>query len=194
MAMADKFCPNCGTALSAKHVGGRERAACSACGQVRFGRFSLGAGGLLLHEGRVLLVQRGEEPGRGRWTLPGGYVEEDETPEVAVAREAFEETGLRVRVTNLLAVRHTLRDEDQNAYYVFEVALAGPAEITVDGTETVRAGFFAPEEFDSLGDLAGLSRWIMERYTVGSGLRRVLNAEQIKPLSGRQWSLFGVAE
>jgi ADP-ribose pyrophosphatase YjhB (NUDIX family) len=127
-------------------------------------------------------------------TIPGGYVEEDETPDVAVAREVFEETGLRVQVTNLVAVRHTLRDEDQNAYYVFEVALEGPAEITVDGTETVQAGFFAPEEFDSLGDLAGLSRWIVERFAPGAGLRRVRNAEQIKPLSGRQWSLFGVAE
>lgn len=192
--MADKFCPNCGTALTAKHVGGRERGVCSDCNHVRFGRFSLAAGGLLIHQGRVLLVQRGEEPGRGRWTLPGGYVEEDETPDLAVAREVFEETSLRVRVTNLLAVRHTLRDDDQNAYYVFEVSLEGPAEITVDGIETVQAGFFAPEEFEMIGDVAGLSRWMVARYAPGSGLRRVLNAEQIKPLSGRQWSLFGVVD
>src|SRR5689334_13278702 len=192
--MTNKFCPSCGTALVAKHVGGRERAACSACGHVRFGRFSLAAGGLLIRDGRVLLVQRGEEPGRGRWTLPGGYVEEDETPDVAVIREVFEETGLRVRVTNLLAVRHTLRDDDQNAYYVFEVVLEGPAKIKVDGIETVQAGFFAPDEFDSLGDVAGLSRWMVERYAPNSGLRRVLNADQIKPLSGRQWSLFGMVD
>src|ERR1051325_4806909 len=179
--MTDKFCPKCGTALILKHVGGRERGVCAACNHIRFGRFSLAAGGLLVHQGRVLLVQRGEEPGRGRWTIPGGYVEEDETPDVAVASEVFEETGLSVRVTNLLAVRHTLRDDDQNAYYVFEVTLEGPAEIKVDGTETLQAGFFTPEEFDSIGDVAGLSRWIAERCAVGSGLRRVLNADQIKP-------------
>lgn len=192
--MTDKFCPNCGTALISKYVAGRERGVCSACNHVRFGRFSLAAGGLLVHEGRVLLVQRGEEPGRGRWTLPGGYVEEDETPDLAAAREVFEETGLRVRATNLLAVRHTLREADQNSYYVFETVLEGPAEIKVDGIETVQAGFFALDEFDSVGDVAGLSRWIAERYATGSGLRRVLNADQLKPLSGHQWSLFGVTD
>ena len=52
-------------------------------------------------QGRVLLVQRGREPGRGRWSIPGGRVEIGESDEAAVAREVAEETGLRVEV-----VRH----------------------------------------------------------------------------------------
>ena len=191
--MNDNYCLRCGTALIPKLIGGRERPACPACGYALFGRFSLGVGALLAREGRVLFVQRGEDPGKGRWTIPGGYVEEDETPDAAVVREVFEETGLRVRVTDLLAIRNTLRDNDQNAYYVFRVELDGPAEITVDGTETARAGFFAPEAFDALGDLAPLSRWVAERPAKG-GLMRVPDAGQLTPLVGNQWVLFGITE
>jgi 8-oxo-dGTP diphosphatase len=49
-------------------------------------------------EGRLLLIQRGHDPHRGRWTLPGGRVEAGETLEQAVVREIREETGLDVRV------------------------------------------------------------------------------------------------
>ncbi len=52
-------------------------------------------------DGRVLLIQRGNEPGRGLWSLPGGRVEPGETDPVAVAREVLEETGLEVAVGEL---------------------------------------------------------------------------------------------
>ena len=48
-------------------------------------------------EGRLLLIRRGREPGRGLWSLPGGRVEPGETPAEAVEREVQEETGLEVR-------------------------------------------------------------------------------------------------
>jgi 8-oxo-dGTP diphosphatase len=48
--------------------------------------------------GRIVLVQRGREPGMGLWSVPGGRVEPGESDEAAVVREVVEETGLRVRV------------------------------------------------------------------------------------------------
>ena len=52
-------------------------------------------------DGRVLLIQRGNEPGLGLWSLPGGRVEPGEFDEEAVAREVAEETGLTVTVGKL---------------------------------------------------------------------------------------------
>lgn len=52
--------------------------------------------------GRVLLILRANEPGRGLWSLPGGRIEPGESPEAAVVREVLEETGLEVRVDRLI--------------------------------------------------------------------------------------------
>lgn len=54
--------------------------------------------------GRLLLVRRGKEPQRGRWTVPGGKLEPGETPAQAAVRETFEETGARVRAGRELGV------------------------------------------------------------------------------------------
>ncbi|MCY7373597.1 MAG: NUDIX domain-containing protein [Spirochaetaceae bacterium] len=56
--------------------------------------------GALVHddEGRLLVVRRGRAPGAGRWSVPGGRVEADESDQQAVAREVLEETGLHVTV------------------------------------------------------------------------------------------------
>jgi 8-oxo-dGTP diphosphatase len=64
----------------------------------------VGVGGVVIEQGRALLIRRGSEPLRGEWSIPGGILELGETLEAGVRRELFEETGLDVRVRDLIEV------------------------------------------------------------------------------------------
>ncbi len=59
-------------------------------------------GAVVVHDGRLLLVRRGREPGRGLWSIPGGRLEPGETPAEGCAREVLEETGLAVETGAVL--------------------------------------------------------------------------------------------
>jgi len=64
----------------------------------------VGVGGVVIVDGRALLIRRGSEPLRGQWSIPGGMLELGESLEHGVARELLEETGLVVRVLDLIEV------------------------------------------------------------------------------------------
>jgi len=62
----------------------------------------LGVGGVIIDNARTVLIRRGTEPLRGEWSIPGGTIEIGETLDEAVQRELREETGLEVRVLELI--------------------------------------------------------------------------------------------
>lgn len=62
----------------------------------------IGVGGVIVDRGRTVLIRRGTEPLLGQWSIPGGTIEIGETIEEAVRRELREETGLEVRVLELI--------------------------------------------------------------------------------------------
>jgi ADP-ribose pyrophosphatase YjhB (NUDIX family) len=64
----------------------------------------VGIGGVIIEQGRTLLIRRGGEPLRGEWSIPGGTLEIGETLQEGVARELLEETGVEVRVLELIEV------------------------------------------------------------------------------------------
>ena len=64
----------------------------------------VGVGGVVIEQGRALLIRRGGEPLKGQWSIPGGTLETGETMEEGTRREMEEETGLRVRVVELIEV------------------------------------------------------------------------------------------
>jgi 8-oxo-dGTP diphosphatase len=64
----------------------------------------VGVGAVILRDRQVLLVRRDSEPRRGEWSLPGGMLELGETLRQGVEREVLEETGLRVRVKQVVEV------------------------------------------------------------------------------------------
>ena len=77
---------------------------CGACGQVVYDDPKVAAGVVVEQDGRVLLLERGTEPGKGKWTFPGGYVDRGEQLEDAAVRETREEVGLTVAAGALIGV------------------------------------------------------------------------------------------
>ena len=73
----------------------------------------VGVGGVVIENGRALLIRRGSEPLRGEWSIPGGTLELGESLEQGVARELREETGLEVLVLELIEVFDRIFPEDR---------------------------------------------------------------------------------
>jgi len=82
----------------------------------------LGVGGVVVHQGRVLLVQRGREPLKGQWSLPGGLVEVGESLEAAVIREVEEEAGLDVKPVELIELLDRIHREGERVRYHYVIA------------------------------------------------------------------------
>lgn len=99
-----RYCPRCATALIRELRFGKERPVCPACGWIHFADPKVAAAVLVEQDGAVLLVRRANEPRRGLWTLPAGFVDAGEDPALAAARECLEETGLIVEITGVVEI------------------------------------------------------------------------------------------
>ena len=86
------YCSNCGVKLEVRVINDEERKACPNCSFVHWGNYSVSVGALVIKEGKMLLVRRKHNPGKGKWTNPGGYIEQTELIEQSVMREVLEET------------------------------------------------------------------------------------------------------
>src|ERR671916_1150163 len=89
------FCPRCSGRLGLREIkdGEPERLVCEACGFIFYQGPKLVAATIFELDGGILLTQRAIEPGYGKWTFPGGFVERGERAEAAAEREALEEAG-----------------------------------------------------------------------------------------------------
>ena len=81
----------------------------------------MGVGGVVLIDGRVVLIRRGKEPLRGRWVIPGGTVELGETLHEAVVREMQEETGLLVAPREVVLVFDRIQREGPSVEYHYVI-------------------------------------------------------------------------
>ena len=80
----------------------------------------VGIGGVIVHDGRVVIVKRRFEPLAGQWSIPGGAVEAGETLEACVVREMNEETGFVVEVGPVVEVLDRItRDDEGRVLYHF---------------------------------------------------------------------------
>jgi ADP-ribose pyrophosphatase YjhB (NUDIX family) len=93
-----KFCSNCGSPVARRVPPGDSlpRWVCDQCGSIHYQNPLMVIGTIPEHAGRILLCRRAIEPRYGYWTLPAGFMENDETTAQAAVRETLEEAGARI--------------------------------------------------------------------------------------------------
>lgn len=113
---------------------------------------SLGAGAVVVHDERVLLVRNKYGVTQGRYLLPAGRVNVGELPDHAAARETFEETNLRVAIEGLLGIRIWVMDNgEHNYFFMFRARLlSSPGALQPNLDEVDDARFFSKAEMDAL--------------------------------------------
>jgi ADP-ribose pyrophosphatase YjhB (NUDIX family) len=177
-----RYCPACGAQLqSAPPV------TCRACGARHWRNAKPCAGGLVMRDGRLLLIRRAIDPWRGCWDIPGGFCDPDEHPADAAVREVREEVGLDVRVTGMLGIwMDTYGSESDgepaeatlNCYYL---AAAGDGSPVVDPREATEAAWFAPDDLPEDVAFPGHTRQVLEVWRDAVGSERPTSTPAARP-------------
>lgn len=98
--MSIKFCTQCGHTMT-QHIPEDDdhvRAVCSSCGHVHYENPKMVVGTVPVFQDRILMCKRNIEPRKGCWTLPAGYLENEESVQQGAVRETLEETRVEVRI------------------------------------------------------------------------------------------------
>lgn len=145
------FCPCCAGRLEIRSLkeDEPERLVCGECGFVLYLGPKLVAGAIFELDGGIFLTQRSIEPGYGKWTFPGGFVERGEVVEAAAEREVLEESGLEIEATGVLGLYSY--EGQIPAIVVFEARVTGGEPRALDETMDVKS--FARDELP-WGELA----------------------------------------
>lgn len=134
-----RFCPRCGNSNPSPGVIPFH---CKSCAYANYFGPVAAVGGLVINTNRqLLLVRRAKNPGKGKWGLPGGFIDSGETAEVAVAREIAEETSLKVTRTEYLFSAPNHYDYKQiiapviDLFFLCEVDSTANVELAADELE-----------------------------------------------------------
>jgi ADP-ribose pyrophosphatase YjhB (NUDIX family) len=148
-----RWCPRCRAELR----GDGARVECGACGFVAYASSKATAGALVEDgRGRLLLARRAGEPFKGRWDIPGGFLDEGEHPLDGVRRELREETGLEIEPLEFLGIwmdrygGDSTAEATLNLYWTARVA--GGEEQAADDVDDLR--WFGPDDLPPSGELA----------------------------------------
>jgi ADP-ribose pyrophosphatase len=114
----------------------------------------VGVGAVVVKDGQVLLVRRGNEPDRGRWSIPGGVVELGETLAQAAAREVREECRVEIEGGNVLSTFELIQRDEQGRvryhYVLLDLAAHYRSGEAVAGTDAMEVRWVSEAEFEQL--------------------------------------------
>ncbi|MEZ4523102.1 MAG: NTP transferase domain-containing protein [Thermomicrobiales bacterium] len=98
------LCQRCGASMHAVERHGRLRPVCPECNFTAFFDPKISAATIIEIDGRIVMLKRAGEPGKGKWTFPSGFVDRGEPVRTAAAREAFEEVGIELDDLQLMDI------------------------------------------------------------------------------------------
>jgi len=93
------------------------RHVCENCGTIHYENPKIVVGSVPEYDGRILICKRGIEPRQGYWTIPAGFMENDETLEAGAAREAQEEALINVEIGSLLLVANVTHARQVHIFF-----------------------------------------------------------------------------
>lgn len=161
-----RYCPKCGSDRLGRKVpphDDRERTTCLDCGYVLYIGPALAAGALLYDGDRLCMVRRAHQPGEGKWTFPGGFVDVDEAPEQAALRETLEETGCEGEIDRLLGAYTSSGPRGKRVVilvYVARAVVMGES----DCWEVAEVRWFGPDELSGLDFAFDSTRRALDDY------------------------------
>ncbi len=138
------FCNQCGARVELRVPPGDHlsRYICEACGTIHYQNPRLVVGCVPEYEGRLLLCRRAIEPRRGFWTVPAGFMENNETLQQAAARESQEEALADVEIGSLVSIVHVLHAHQVHVF--FRAKLRTPS--FGPGPESLEVELVRPED------------------------------------------------
>lgn len=142
-----RYCPSCAAELEPFIDEDINRLHCPSCGWVHYRNPTTGVAVILQRAGSVLLGKRKS----GKWCIPCGHVEWDETIEAAAIREAAEELNLRIHNLQLYSVQSNFHDPDQHTVGVWFQANCDQVDLAHAGGDLTEIAWFS---LDSLPPLA----------------------------------------
>ena len=102
-------------------------------------------GGVMEKEGKFLLVQEAKEKCRGKWNIPAGHLDPNETIFEGAKREIFEETGCAVELTGLLSISNRVLEDDVFLGLTFSTKIVNE-DIKFDTNEILDVKWFSYNE------------------------------------------------
>jgi ADP-ribose pyrophosphatase YjhB (NUDIX family) len=141
------FCSDCGAKVSLQAVAGdeRQRYVCTDCGKTHYQTPNVLVATYVCVGESILWIKRGIPPAVGKWAMPGGYMESDETPEGGASRELCEETGIDVPADKMILVSVSSILHMAQTHLVFRCHLDEIPD-TTRTEEAVEFGWFAEND------------------------------------------------
>tara|TARA_B110000196_G_scaffold301597_1_gene295858 strand:- start:718 stop:1206 length:489 start_codon:yes stop_codon:yes gene_type:complete len=150
--------------------------------------YNVGVGGAVVNDGRLLLVRRLSRRGRGNWQIPGGFVEQDETMELAVVREVEEEAGVTSTVQGVLGVRNRYDAEGGNSLYIVMLLRPQSGEPNPDMAEVDRAEYFSLAEIEAMEQISPINIQVAKRALAED--HRIFHAQTVEQAGRGAYTLF----